>query len=140
MTMQNHIDIFPRKHSGLRRNVNQAKFYSTAHKVDNQWPLKIAVAIPTNHQHGPTGRALFVEDPFRTDIAEMPDFIGIACQGRQYLRKLIVRIGENEYAPRFFHLIESRTKATTFTKLAALKLRRDPLRPLCEALTFSRVI
>jgi hypothetical protein len=51
-----------------------------------------------------------------------------------------VGIGENEYAPRFFHSRESRTKATTFTKLAALKVRCDPLRPLCEALTFYRVI
>ncbi len=137
MTMQNHIDIFRRS---LRRNVLQTKFYSAAHKIDNQWPFEIAVAISTDHLHGPTGRAQFVEDPFRANIAQMPDLIGIACQNRQYLRKLIVRIGENEYAPRFFHSRESRTKATTFTKVAALQLRRDLLRPLCEALTFSRVI
>ncbi len=137
MTMQNHIDIFRR---ALRRNVNQAKFYSAAHKIDSQRPFEIAVAISTDHRHRPTGRAQFVEDPFRTNIAEMPDFIGIACQNRQYLRKLIVRIGENEYAPRFFHSRDSRTKATTFTKVAPLKFRCDPLRPLCEALTFYRVI
>ena len=137
MTMQNNIDISRR---ALRRNVNQTKFYSAAHKIDNQWPFEIGVAISTDHLHGPTGRAQFVEDPFRANIAQMPDFIDALSQDRQLFRKLVVRIGENEYAPRVFHLRESRTKVTTFTKVAALKLRRDPLRPLCEALTFSRVI
>src|SRR5437879_1135289 len=111
--MQEKSDIIRRL---LRRNMLQTNLQSAPNKIDNQGPFEIAVAISTDHLHGPTGREQFVEDPFRANIAEMPDFIGIACQGRQYLRKLIVRIGENEYAPRFFHLIESRTKATGFHK------------------------
>jgi len=137
VAVQEKIDIIRRL---LRRNMLQTNLQSAPNKIDNQGPFEIAVAISTDHLHGPTGRAQFVDDPFRANIAEMPDFIGIACQNRQYRWKLIVRIGENEYAPRFFHLRESRTKVTTFTKVAALKFRRDPLRPLCEALTFSRVI
>ena len=50
MTMQNHIDIFPRKRSELWRNVLQAKFYSAAHKIDNQRPFGIIVAISTDHR------------------------------------------------------------------------------------------
>ncbi len=131
MTMQNHIDIFRRT---PRRNVLQAKSYSVADKIDNQRPLEIAVAISAHHRDRPASCPQLIENSFRTDIAEVPDFIRLARQGRQYLWKLVVRIGENEYAQRFFHLTESRTKA------AALKFRRDPLRPLGEALTFSRVI
>lgn len=96
--MQNRIDTFPRKRSGLRRNVNKAKFYSAAHKIDNQRPFEIAVAISTDHRHGPAGRAQLIEDPFRTNIAEMPDFIRVVRKIDNALWQLVVRVGEHEDA------------------------------------------
>ena len=155
MTMQNHIDIFPRKRSGLWWNVLQAKFYSAAHKIDNQRPFQIIVAISTDHGHGPTGRAQFVEDPFRTNIAEMPDFIGIARQRFNYQRQTIVSVGYDENTKRAFRLFwlchvericqsgSDRDISYSFVERffdSAQNDRSLALRPLCEALTFSRVI
>ena len=141
--MQNNIDIVRR---ALRRNVLQAKSYSAARKVDNQRPFEIAVAISAHNRHGPTGCAQFIEDPSRTYIAQMPDFIGIPCQSRQYLRKFIVCIGENKnlcHVERICQSGSDRDISYCFVERlfdSAQNDRRLVLRPLREALIFHRVI
>ena len=146
VTMQNNIDIVRR---ALRWNVLQAKFYSAAREVDNQRPFEIAVAISAHHRHGPTGCAQFIKDPFRTDIAQMPDFIGIPCQRFNYRRQTIVSVGYDENTKRafrlfcLFHVERSRDISHRFVERffdSAQNDRRLVLRPLREALIFHRVI
>jgi len=59
------------------RHVLQAKLQSASHKIDNQWPFVIAVAIPSHDSDSRPNRAKLVENHLRANIAKMPDFISI---------------------------------------------------------------
>src|SRR5205814_3916965 len=83
----------------IRRNMLQTEFQPTAHKVENQWPLEIAVAISAHNDHGRSDRPQFVEDCFRANIAKMPDFISVFGHLPYALRQTIVRVRENKDAP-----------------------------------------
>jgi hypothetical protein len=96
MTVQNHIDIFPRKRSGLRRNVHKAKANASAHKIDNERPARIAVAISAHHCHRQPNGAQFIQNPFRANIAEMPNFIRVSRHDQDFLGQTIVCIGQNK--------------------------------------------
>ena len=100
--MQEKSDIIRRL---LRRNMLQTNLQSAPNKIDNQGPFEIAVAISTDHLHGPTGRAQFVEDPFRTNIAEMTNLIRVSRQDRDFLGQTIVCIGQNKNAQWLGHLL-----------------------------------
>ncbi len=99
MTMQNNIDIIGRN---IRWNVLQPKFQSAADKIDNQRPLEIAVAIPAHDRDRRTNCAQFIQNSFRANIAQVPNFVRIFRQDRQLLRKLVVRVGQNK--DRHLHL------------------------------------
>ena len=96
VTVQDNIDIFPRKRSGLRRNVHKAKANASAQKIDNERPIRIAVAISAHNRHRRTNRAEFIQNPFRTNIAEMPNFIRVSRQDQDFLGQTIVCIGQNK--------------------------------------------
>ena len=74
MPMQQYIDI---AWEFVRRDMLKAKSQSVAHKIDNQWPLEIAVAISTHDSQFRSNRAQFVENRFRANVAKVPYFIGI---------------------------------------------------------------
>jgi len=59
----------------IRRHVLQAKLQSPSHKIDNQWPFVIAVAIPSHDSDSRPNRAELVENGLHANIAKMPDFI-----------------------------------------------------------------
>lgn len=102
VAVQKNIDIIRRS---IRRNVLQAEFQSTARKVENQWPVEIAVAVSAHNDHGRSDRPQFVENHFGANIAKMPDLISIFGHLPHALRQTIVRIGQNEnlqYRCRFF--------------------------------------
>ena len=105
VTVQDNTDIFPRKRSGLRRNVHKAKANASAHKIDNQRPLRIAVAISAHNCHRRTNRAKFIQDAFRANIAEMPNLIRVSHQDRDFLGQTIVCIGQNKNAQWLGHLL-----------------------------------
>jgi hypothetical protein len=96
MTVQNHINIFPRKRSGLRRNVHKTKANASARKIDNERPIRIAVAISAHHCHREPNGAQFIQNPFRANIAEMPNFIRVSRQDQDFLGQTIVCIGQNK--------------------------------------------
>src|SRR5438067_6471867 len=83
VTVQQNIDIIRWL---LGRNVLQAKFQSASHKVDNQWPFKITVAISAHHSESGSNRAKLIENGFFAHIAEVPDFIGILGQLAYFFR------------------------------------------------------
>jgi len=116
VTVQDNTDIFPRKHSGLGRNVHKSKLNASAHKIDNQRPLRTAVAISAHNRHRRTNPAKFIQDAFRANIAEMPNLIRLSRQDQDFLRQTIVCIGQNKDAERLFHSEKSRTKLTTVHK------------------------
>lgn len=96
MTVQDNIDIFPRKRSGLRRNMHKAKANASAHKIDNERPIRIAVAISAHHCHRRTNPAKIIQDAFRANIAEMPNLIRVSSQDQDFLGQTIVCIGQNK--------------------------------------------
>jgi hypothetical protein len=97
--VQKNIDIIRRT---IRRNVLQTEFQPTSRKVDNQWPLEIAVAISAHNDHGRSNRLQFVKNRFRANIAKMPDFVSVLRHLRHSLRQTIVRVRENKDAPGVF--------------------------------------
>ena len=81
----------------------QAKLLSAAHKIDNQRPPVIAVAIAAHDCDRRPDRAQLVQDSLRAHIAQVPDFVRIPCQPLDYRRKSIVRVGKDEYAQTASH-------------------------------------
>jgi hypothetical protein len=93
VSVQDNIDIVRRLR---RRNMVEAEFQPTARKIDNQRPVKIAVAIAAHHGDSGPDRAKLVENAFRAHIAEVPDFIGISCHLVYFLRQTIVRVRQDK--------------------------------------------
>lgn len=95
MTMQDNIDILGRP---LRRKMLQPETFLTAHKINNQRPIKIAVAISTHDGDARGNGAQFVQNSLRANIAQMPNFVRARSQIGNGWRQFVMRIGENEYA------------------------------------------
>src|SRR5438045_7542139 len=70
VAVQKNIDIIRRM---IRRNVAQSEFQAAPRKVQNQWPLEIAVAIAAHNLYVRSDRLQFVENRFRTNIPKVPD-------------------------------------------------------------------
>ena len=66
MPVQKNIDIVRRL---IRRNVLKAEFQSTAHKIDDQWPFEIAVAISAYVSDSGSNRAKLVENSLRANVS-----------------------------------------------------------------------
>ncbi len=75
----------------IRRHVLQAKLQSASHKIDNQWPFVIAVAIPSHDSNSGPNRAELVENGLHANIAKMPDFVSISGDffDRQHLWRFL---------------------------------------------------
>ena len=101
MPVQENIDILRRS---IWRNVLQAEFQPTARKVENQWPLEIAVAVSAHNDHGRSNRPQLVENRFGANIAKMPDFMSVCGHLPHVLRQTIVRVGENKDTQGLFRL------------------------------------
>jgi hypothetical protein len=98
--MQDHINPDRRM---SRWNVDEAKPDSVSFQVDREWPVEIAVAIPThNGDRRPEGLDR-LENCGRADVAEMPDLIRVRSYRLELRRQLIVGIGEDEDPKRSGH-------------------------------------
>lgn len=102
VTVQNHIDIFRRT---FRWNVHEAKANASTRKIDNERPVGIAVAISAHHCHRQPNGAQFIQNPFRANIAEMPNFIRLSRQDRDFFWQTIVCIGQNKNPQWLGHLL-----------------------------------
>ena len=78
--MQENIDIVRRP---AWRNVLEAEFQISAHKIDNERPFEVGVAISADESYPRADRAKLVENSFRANVSEMPDFI---CIFRHFLQ------------------------------------------------------
>lgn len=146
MTMQHNIDIIGRR---LWRNMLQSEFQSVARKIDNQRPLGIAVAVSAHNRDRRTSCTQFIQNYFCANITQVPDLIRVARKIDNLLRQLVMRVRNDKNSKNASHL--SLKKAGTqegkndfssflFACFPWKYSRRDPLRPLSEALTFSCVI
>ena len=97
MPVQNDIDIVGQL---IGRNVLKTEFQSSADKIDDQWPFKIAVAITAHVGDSGSNRAKLIENAFRTNISKMPDFVSTFSQFLHLLRQAIVRVRQDENAQR----------------------------------------
>ena len=80
----------------IRRHVLQAKLQSASHKIDNQWPFVIAVAVPSHDSDSRPNRAELVENGLHANIAKVPDFISVPGNFRHFVRQTIVRVRHDE--------------------------------------------
>jgi hypothetical protein len=97
--VQKNIDIIRRM---LGRNVLQPEFQTATPKINDKRPLEIGIAISAHDDHVGTNRAKLVKNRFLTNIAKMPDFIGIFGHFLHTIREPIVCVGENENPSGFF--------------------------------------
>jgi hypothetical protein len=104
MPVQKNIDIVGRL---IGRNVLKTEFQSSAHKIDDQWPFEIAVAISANDGYSGPDRAKLIENAFRTNISKVPDFVRILGQVLNELRQAIVRVRQDENAHHLFRLFQA---------------------------------
>jgi hypothetical protein len=95
VSVQNNIDVI--RHM-VRRYVLETEFQSAAHKIDNQWPIEVTIAIATHHGYAGADRAKLVENALCANVAQMPDFIGIFGDFSHVLRQTIVRVRQNKDA------------------------------------------
>jgi hypothetical protein len=91
--VQENIDTVGRM---IRCNVLQSKFQAASLQIEDQRPLKIAVAISAHNDHARPNRSQLVKDGFCAYVAKMPDFIRIPGHFLHILWQTIVRIGHNE--------------------------------------------
>ena len=102
--VQENIDII---RWSIWRNVLKSEFQPTSRKVENQWPVEIAVAVSAHNDHGRSDRPQFVKNRFRANIAKMPDLIGVFGRLLHALRQTIVRVRENKHALLFGFYVPS---------------------------------
>ena len=100
--MQQNIGIVGRL---ARRDVLQTEFQSTAHKIDNQWPLEIAVAISADENDTRSDGAQLIEDCFCANVSKMPDFVCVFGHFLHFFGQTIVRVRQHENAQRLFRFI-----------------------------------
>jgi hypothetical protein len=72
VTVQNNIDAIRQV---IRRYVLETESQSASHKIDNERPIKVTIAIASHHSDLRSNRAELVENRLRANIAKMPDFI-----------------------------------------------------------------
>ena len=99
MPVEKNIDII---RDMIRWYVLEAELQAASHNIDNQRPFEIAVAISPHKDDWYPDRPQFIENRFRTDVAEMPDLVRALRHLPHTLRQAIVRVGKNEHAPSFF--------------------------------------
>jgi hypothetical protein len=97
--VQENIDVIRRM---IWRNVLQAEFQPTSHKVENQRPLGIAVAISAHNRDARSNGTQLIKNRFRANIAKVPDLISAFGDLLHTLRQTIVRVGENKHGLSFF--------------------------------------
>ena len=99
--MQNNIDIIGRN---IRRNMLQPKFQSITLKIDNEGPFRIPIAIPAHHSDLRADCAQVIQDRWLADVAQMPDLVRIRREIENFLRQLVMRVGENKNSKNTSHL------------------------------------
>ncbi len=110
MPVQKNVDIVRWL---IGRNVLKTEFQSTAHKIDDQGPFEVAIAISANDSDSRSDRAKFIENAFRANVSEVPDFICIFGDFLHFFRQAIVRIRQNENAHYLFRsFLACHTRAT----------------------------
>lgn len=93
MTMQNDIDIIGRD---VRRNMFQPKSQPVVHKIDNQRPIEIAVAVSAHNRDRRTDCSQLIQNYFRAHISQMPDLIRLARKIDNLLRQFVMRVRQNK--------------------------------------------
>ncbi len=97
--MQQNIGIVGRL---ARRDMLQTEFQSTVHKIDNQWPLEIAVAISADENDTRSDGAQLIEDCFCANISKMPDFVCVFGHFLHISGQTIVRVRKDKNTQRPF--------------------------------------
>ena len=93
MPVQEKINVIRQM---VRRYMLETEFQSASHKIDNQWPFVIAVAIPSHDNNLRPTRAELVENCLRANVAQVPDFISVLGDFSNGFRQTIVGVCQNE--------------------------------------------
>lgn len=122
MSVQKNIDIGRRL---IGRNVLKTEFQSAAHKIDDQRPLEIVVAITAHERHAGSDFSELVENRFGTHISKMPDFICASGEFLHPLRQAIVRVRQDENPERLFRFFLHRHFALLIFELPKARNKMD---------------
>jgi hypothetical protein len=93
MTMQHNIDIVRRS---FRWNVHEPKLPTFTHKIDNQRPILVPIAISAHHRERWTDRFQLERDRRFANIAQMPNLICLPRKIDNLLRQLVVRVCQHK--------------------------------------------
>jgi hypothetical protein len=79
----------------------QPQLQSATHEIDNERPIRIAVAVSSYGCQWRPDRAKLIENGLGTNITQMPYFVSIFSEVIHRLRQTVVRVRKYENAQRF---------------------------------------
>jgi len=83
VSVQDNIDAIRQV---VRRYVLETESQSTSYKIDYEWPIEVTVAIASHHGYARADRLKLGKNGLRTNIAQVPDFIGIFGEFSHFFR------------------------------------------------------
>ena len=95
MTMQNNIDVIRRI---LWRNMDQPKPQTSASEIDYNRPVFVPIAVPADNGERRANCFKIERDGRLTNVAQMPNLVGIGRHTKEFFRQFVVRIRQNENA------------------------------------------
>lgn len=101
--------------------------------------MEITVAIPPNHCDWWPNRTQFIQNPFRANVAQMPNFISRPGKIENVLGQFVVRVRQNEYAQCLFHSKNFAQRPPRAQRWLCLNSYWDFV-PLVRGIKLSRVI
>jgi hypothetical protein len=93
VTVQNNIDAIRQV---IRRYVLETESQSASHKIDNERPIKVTIAIASHHGYARPNSADLVENGLGANITQVPDFVSIFGDFSNRFWQTIVGVGQNE--------------------------------------------
>jgi hypothetical protein len=102
VSVKDDIDVIRR---AIRRYVLQTEFQSASHKIDNERPLESTVAISSHDGYSRPDCVELIENAFRANISEMPDFIRVFGNVLHLFRQTIVRVRQDKNAQYLFRFL-----------------------------------
>ena len=84
----------------IRRYMLQPQLQSATHEIDNERPIRIAVAISSYDYQSWPDPAKLIENGLGTNIAQVPYFVSVFSEFIHLLRQTVVRVRNYENAHR----------------------------------------
>jgi hypothetical protein len=136
VSMQHDVDIIGRM---IRWYVLQPQLQSVTHEIDNERPIRIAVAISSYDCQARPDRVQLVQNALSANIAEVPDFIRAFSHFGHRPRQAIVGVREDENTLHIFSsMFGSRHISFKFRYYLHGKTKARPTSPIVDGTRLDR--